>query len=33
VRWGFQPETFAGCPPDFLIDDLGELAGLVLAKR
>jgi phosphoglycolate phosphatase-like HAD superfamily hydrolase len=30
VRWGFQPETFAGSPPDFLIDDLRELAGRVL---
>lgn len=25
VRWGFQPETFAAWPPDFLIDDLREL--------
>jgi phosphoglycolate phosphatase len=33
VSWGFQPETFAGSPPDFLIDDLGELTGLVLTKR
>jgi phosphoglycolate phosphatase len=33
VRWGFQPETFASSPPDFLIDDLRELAELVLAKR
>jgi len=30
VRWGFQPETFAASPPDFLIDDLRELAGVVL---
>lgn len=30
VRWGFQPETFACSPPDFLIDDLRELAGIVL---
>jgi phosphoglycolate phosphatase len=30
VRWGFQPETFTGSPPDFLIDDLRELAGIVL---
>jgi phosphoglycolate phosphatase len=28
VRWGFQPETFAGSPPDFLIDDMRELAEL-----
>ena len=25
VRWGFQPETFASSPPDFLIDDMREL--------
>lgn len=25
VRWGFQPETFVGSPPDFLIDDMREL--------
>jgi phosphoglycolate phosphatase len=30
VRWGFQPETFVACPPDFLIDDLRELAEMVL---
>jgi phosphoglycolate phosphatase len=29
VRWGFQPETFAASPPDFLIDDMREL----VAKR
>jgi phosphoglycolate phosphatase len=33
VRWGFQPETFLTSPPDFLIDDLRELAALILAKR
>jgi phosphoglycolate phosphatase len=27
VRWGFQPETFAASPPDFLIDDMRELIG------
>jgi phosphoglycolate phosphatase-like HAD superfamily hydrolase len=27
VRWGFQPETFAAWPPDFLIDDMRELIG------
>jgi phosphoglycolate phosphatase len=32
VRWGFQLETFAGSPPDFLIDDMRELAGRVLMK-
>jgi phosphoglycolate phosphatase len=30
VSWGFQPETFADAPPDFVIDDLGELAEMVL---
>lgn len=33
VRWGFQPETFAASPPDFLIDDLRELADLILMKQ
>lgn len=30
VSWGFQPETFEEDPPDLLIDDLRDLAGLVL---
>lgn len=30
VRWGFQPETFADAPPDFLIDDMRALAEMVL---
>jgi phosphoglycolate phosphatase len=25
VSWGFQPETFADAPPDFVIDDMREL--------
>jgi phosphoglycolate phosphatase len=25
VRWGFQPETFIGTPPDYVIDDMREL--------
>jgi phosphoglycolate phosphatase-like HAD superfamily hydrolase len=25
VAWGFQPETFADAPPDFVIDDMREL--------
>jgi phosphoglycolate phosphatase len=33
VRWGFQPETFVTTPPDFLIDDMRELAKLVLTER
>ena len=28
VKWGFQPETFASAPPDFLIGDMRELVGL-----
>ncbi len=30
VTYGFQPETFADVPPDFVIDDLKELADRVL---
>ena len=30
VSWGFQPETFAQAPPDFIVDDLRVLAELVL---
>jgi phosphoglycolate phosphatase len=30
VSWGFQPETFAQAPPDFVIDDMGALAKRVL---
>lgn len=30
VSWGFQPETFENAPPDFVIDDLRELAERVL---
>jgi phosphoglycolate phosphatase len=29
VSWGFQPETFAEAPPDFMIDDLRELLPMV----
>lgn len=25
VSWGFQPETFAAAPPDFVIDDMRQL--------
>ena len=32
VSYGFQPETFAQSPPDFLVDDLGELVDRVGAK-
>jgi phosphoglycolate phosphatase len=30
VAWGFQPETFADAPPDFVIDAMAELADRVL---
>jgi phosphoglycolate phosphatase len=30
VSWGFQPETFADAPPDFVIDDMGTLVERVL---
>jgi phosphoglycolate phosphatase len=30
VPWGFQPETFATAPPDFIVDDLRVLAEMVL---
>jgi phosphoglycolate phosphatase len=29
VRWGFQPEGFATTPPDYLIDDMGEILELI----
>jgi phosphoglycolate phosphatase len=31
VAWGFQPETFADAAPDFVIDDMAELADRVLS--
>jgi len=30
VSWGFQPETFADAPPDFVIDDMSALVERVL---
>ena len=30
VTWGFQPETFAENPPDFLVDTADELAARVI---
>jgi phosphoglycolate phosphatase len=33
VSWGFQPETFANAPPDFVIDDMRKLAEMVLAAN
>ena len=30
VAWGFQPQTFAEAPPDFVIGDMGELVDRVL---
>jgi len=32
VTWGFQPETFAAWPPDFLVNTAGELADRVLGR-
>jgi len=32
VTWGFQPETFAECPPDFLIHRPEELAVRVIGR-
>ena len=32
VSWGFQPETFAGDPPDLLVDDMLALTDYVLSK-
>jgi phosphoglycolate phosphatase len=30
VSWGFQPETFVAAPPDFVINDMSELVGMVI---
>jgi phosphoglycolate phosphatase len=32
VTWGFQPETFAAYPPDFLVDRPEELAERVIGR-
>ena len=32
VTWGFQPETFAAYPPDFLIHKPQELADRVIGR-
>ena len=32
VSWGFQPETFSQTPPDFIVDDLRQLAEMVLER-
>jgi phosphoglycolate phosphatase-like HAD superfamily hydrolase len=32
VSWGFQPETFSQSQPDFIVDDLRQLAELVLER-
>lgn len=31
VSWGFQPETFAEHPPDFIIENMGQLPERILA--
>jgi phosphoglycolate phosphatase len=33
VSWGFQPETFRQAAPDFIIDDMRQLAEMVLDQR
>jgi phosphoglycolate phosphatase len=33
VSWGFQPETFAQAPPDFVIDDMRELCARLLNRQ
>jgi phosphoglycolate phosphatase len=33
VSWGFQPETFAEAPPDFMIDDMQELVEMVISTN
>jgi phosphoglycolate phosphatase len=32
VSWGFQPETFAAAPPDFVIDKMSELVGMIVGR-
>jgi phosphoglycolate phosphatase len=32
VSYGFQPESFVEHPPDFVVDDLGELVEHVLSR-
>jgi phosphoglycolate phosphatase len=32
VTWGFQPDTFAAWPPDFLVNTAGELADRILGR-
>jgi phosphoglycolate phosphatase len=32
VRWGFQPESFAADPPDFVVDRMVELVGRLLPQ-
>ncbi len=33
VTFGFQPDTFAEAPPDFVVDRMEKMAEVVLAKR
>jgi phosphoglycolate phosphatase len=30
VTYGFQPETFIEYPPDFTVDEMGELADRII---
>ena len=32
VSWGLQPESFAEYPPDFVVDDMGELVDYVVKR-
>jgi phosphoglycolate phosphatase len=33
VSWGFQPQTFAEAPPDFVIDDMRELVTRIMPSQ
>lgn len=33
VSYGFQPETLVQSPPDYMVDSLGELAGLLVRRE
>jgi phosphoglycolate phosphatase len=32
VSWGLQPESFVEYPPDFVVDDMGELVDYVVSR-
>ena len=33
VAWGFQPESFAHAPPDFVIGEMAELVDRLLNRE